>query len=123
MGHWLRDNSEEKFLAIDFKPVPRLYARYAWTSARHGNEYEYIDGNEVVLYPILQDNTWTSVSHSLSASYELFTNCHFSLEYLFSDIRGYDVDGQTAQYYLDRFTPEYFQGKKNTLMFRVNVGF
>jgi hypothetical protein len=123
MGPWLRDNSEEKFLAVDFKPIPRLYTRYAYTNARHGNEYEYVDGGDAVRYPILQDNTWTHVSHSLSASYEVFTNCHLSFEYLFSDIRGYDVDGQTAQYYLDRFTPEYFQGKKNTMMFRINIGF
>ncbi len=123
MGAWLRDNSEEKFFAIDFKPFQRFYARYAYTNARHGNEYEYIDGNEAVATPILQDDTWTSVSHSLACSWEVLTNCHLSLEYRFSDILGYDVDGQTAQYYLDRFTPEYFQGKKNTFMFRVNVGF
>ncbi|MBN1185593.1 MAG: hypothetical protein JXB49_25140 [Bacteroidales bacterium] len=123
MGHWLRDNSEEKFIAVDVKPFPRLHARYAYTNARHGNEYSYIDGGTAVTYPILQDNTWTSVSHSLVFSYEILTNCHITLEYLHSNTKGYDVDGQTAQYYLDRFTPEFFQGKKNTFLLRFNIGF
>jgi hypothetical protein len=123
MGHWLRDNSEEIFLALDLKPLPRLLARYAYTQARHGNEYTYIDGNTAVAYPILQDNTWTSLSHSLVVSYEVFTNCHATLEYLFSDTRGYDVDGQTAEYYLNRFTPEFYQGKRNTFSFKINIGF
>ena len=74
-------------------------------------------------YPILQDNTWTSISHSLVCSYEILTNCHITLEYLFSNTNGYDVDGQTADYYLDRFTPEFYQGKRNTFLFRINLGF
>jgi hypothetical protein len=119
----LRDNSEEKFFAIDVKPLPRLYARYAYTNARHGNEHIYVNGIIDVTYPILQDNTWTSISHSFACSYEILTNCHIALEYLFSNTRGYDVDGKTAEYYLDRFTPEFFQGRKNTFMFRVNIGF
>jgi hypothetical protein len=123
LGPYLRDNSEEKFLSIDFKPLPRLYARYSYTNARHGNEYNYIDGYIDVTYPILKDNTWTSESHSLVCSYEVLTNCHITLEYLLSNTKGYEVDGYTADYYLDRFTPEFFQGRKNTFMVRFNVGF
>jgi hypothetical protein len=40
-----------------------------------------------------------------------------------SNVKGYDVDGHTALYYLDKFTPDFFQGKKNTVMVRVNIGF
>ncbi|MBN2764473.1 MAG: hypothetical protein JXR41_15370 [Bacteroidales bacterium] len=123
MGPYLRDNSEEIFVAVDFKPVQRLFARYAYTSARHGNDYGYVYGNQVTSLPILKDNTWTSVSHSLLCSYEVFTNCHLTLEYRHSNIQGYDIDGQTAQDYLDMFTPDFFQGVKNTVMVRVNVGF
>jgi hypothetical protein len=123
LGPYLRDNSEEFFLALDVKPLPRLYTRYAFTNARHGNEYQYVDGRTAVEYPILQDNTWTQVSHSVTVSYEFFTNCHLTLEYLNSNTKGYDVDGQPAQYYLDRFTPEFYQGQKNTVKVMVNIGF
>ncbi|MBN1159465.1 MAG: hypothetical protein JXA61_08800 [Bacteroidales bacterium] len=123
LGHYLRDNSQEVFVSVDFKPVPRLFARYSYTSARHGNEYVYETWAGVTEYPVLQDDTWTSVRHSLVCSYEFLTNCHLTLEYLYSNVKGHDADGRTAQYYLDRFTPEFFQGKKHTLMFRMNIGF
>jgi hypothetical protein len=123
MGSWLRDNSEEIFLAVDFKPVQRLYLRYAYSNARHCNEYQYVDGGEAVAYPILQDDTWTSVIHSLQCSWEVLTNCHISFEYRFSETQGHAADGQTAEYYLNKFTPEFYQNKKNTVMFRVNLGF
>jgi len=123
LGPYLRDNSEEKFFAVEFKPFSRFFARYAYTDARHGNEYEYIDGNTAVAYPILQDNTWTSTSHSLLCAYEILTNCHIVLEYLFSNIQGHAADGQTADYYLNRFTPEFYQGSKNTFQVRFNIGF
>ncbi len=123
LGPYLRDNSEEKFFAIEYKPFSRFFARYAYTDARHGNEYKYLDGNTAVAYPILQDNTWTSISHSLLCAYEILTNCHIVLEYLFSNVQGHAADGQTAEYYLDRFTPEFYQGKKNTFQIRMNIGF
>jgi hypothetical protein len=123
LGPYLRDNSEEIFFSIDLKPISRLFASYSYTNARHGNEYNYIDGFIDVTYPILKDNTWTNISHSFVCSYEILTNCHITLEYLISSIKGYDVDGQSAEYYLNRFTPKYFQGNKNTFMVRCNIGF
>jgi hypothetical protein len=123
MGPWLKDNSEEKYFSLEWHPLPRFYSRYAYSNARHGNEYAYVDGKLGDRYPILQDNTWTDVTHSLFCSYEVLTGCYLSLEYLISNIQGYDVDGHTAQYYLDKFTPEFFQGKKNTVMVRINIGF
>jgi hypothetical protein len=123
MGYRLRDNAEEKYFALEWKPLPGLFARYAYDNARHGNDFQYTDGLTIDEYPVLQDNSWTSVSHSFLVSYEFLTGCYLSLEYRAGDTKGYDVDGRTAQYYLSKFTPELFQGKKNTVLFRLNIGF
>ncbi len=123
MGPMLRDNSEETYLALEWRPLSRFYSRYAFSKARHGNEYQYLDGNSAVAYPILQDNTWTNTTHALMCSYEFLTNCHFTLEYRYSNIKGYDVDGHTAAYYLEKYSPEFFRGSKNTVMIRVSFGF
>ena len=123
MGYRLRSNAEEKYFSIDWKPLPRLIAKYSYDNSRHGNDYQYVSGLTVDSYPILKDNSWTSVTHSLLCSYEFLTNCYVSLEYRMSNTKGYAADGQTAQYYLNRFTPELFQGKKNTVMVRINFGF
>jgi hypothetical protein len=123
MGAYLRDNSTETYLALDWKPLPRAFVRYTFTHARHGNEYEYYDGNSAVETPILQDNTWTNISHSMMASVELLTGCYVSVEYRMSDIKGHDADGQLAEVYLNRYTPEFFRGRRNTVLVKINVGF
>lgn len=123
MGYWLRYNSEEKYMAIDWKPAPRAFLKYSFQYARHGNDLRYVDGKTIDSYPVLKDNSWSSLTNSLMASYEFLTGCYISFEYRISNTKGYDVDGQTAQYYLNKFTPEFFQGKKNTLMVRINFGF
>lgn len=123
MGYRLRNNAEEKYFALEWKPLPRLFARYSYDNARHGNDFKYVDGNTIDEYPVLKDNCWTSISHSFLASYEFFSSCYLSLEYRMSDTRGYDVDGLTAEYYLKKFTPEFFHGKRSTVLLRINFGF
>jgi hypothetical protein len=123
MGYWLRYNSDEKYFALEWRPVPRLFARYSYDQAIHYNDSRYTDGRTVDELPVLQDKTWSSATHSLLATYEPLTGCYVSVEYRMSDTRGYDADGQTAASYLNRFTPALFQGKQNTLMLRVAVGF
>ncbi len=123
LGPMMRDNSEETYLALEWKPLPHFYSRYAFSTARHGNEYQYLNGTVAVTYPILQDNTWSNTTHSLICSYEFFTNCHLTFEYRYSNIKGFDVDGQSAAYYLEKYTPEFFRGSKNTAMVRINFGF
>jgi hypothetical protein len=123
MGYYLRDNSEDFYFSINFRPWSRFQARYYYLKAQHGNEFNYESGYTVDSYPILKDITWSNVSHSVMCSYEFLTNCYLTLEYLASNVKGHNVDGQTAQYYLDKFTPEFYQGKKNTFMVKVNFGF
>ena len=123
LGSYLRDNSDEIYLSLEARPLPHLLFKYAYSNARHGNEFTYINGYIDVTYPILGDITWSNTSHSVSASWEFLTNCHFTLEYLYSNIKGFDVDGHDAQYYLDYFTPAFFQGKKHTFCTSINIGF
>jgi len=40
-----------------------------------------------------------------------------------SEIKGYDVDGESAQYYLNRFTPKYLHGTNNTIVVGFGIGF
>jgi hypothetical protein len=122
MGHWLQGNSEEKFFAIKYKAFPRMLFQFSYLFARHGNDYIYNPYEPIDSYPILDKNTWTNSSQSFSYTYEFLTNCYFSFEFLHSNIKGYDIDGQSAQYYLDKYSPAFFQGKKNTLMLRMNFG-
>lgn len=123
MGHYLRENSEEIFANIEWKPIrgTSLYIQYL--NARHCNEYTYITDEAAVRYPVLQDNIWHNTSFTAGLTYELFAGTMFKASVIFSNITSVDADGFTAQYYLDRFTPSFMQGKNMTLEGGFNINF
>ena len=40
-----------------------------------------------------------------------------------SNIQGFNVDNNTAQYYLDKYTPQFMHGDNFTFNFGLNFGF
>ena len=51
------------------------------------------------------------------------TNIRVFAEFSHSTISGYNVDGKSAQYYLDLYTASYLHGITNTLMLGFGIGF
>jgi hypothetical protein len=123
LGHYLKDNSEETYLSIGLKPFPRATFSFYYISASHGNEYQYIDGYEAELYPVLKNITWRNEQFGVSFIYEIISDGYLYFNYCHSNTVGFDVDSRSADYYLNLFTPKYLQGKKNTITFGLNVGF
>ena len=126
LGHYLTDNSREIYADITVKPINKLKVSLSYVNAKHGNVYNYITnipGLKVDAYPVLKNITWHKKSITFKSSYEFLNNSYIIIEYIISDIKGYDVDGLPAQYYLDKYTPDFFQGKHNTLMLSMNFGF
>ena len=123
LGHYLRDNSDEVYGAIDVRPFRGLLLRGDVTYARHGNEYAYTDGNLAELLPYMKDVTWENLTLSLTARWEFIHDSWLFLNVAQSNIKGYAVDGHTAQYYLDLYTPPSFQGKNTIITAGLNFGF
>lgn len=125
LGHYLGDNSREIYAQILVKPIRRCNISLSYLYAKRGNNYQYIEppGIDIAANPILKDITWDNESIKFKVSYEFLNNSYLSLEYLYSNISGYSVDGEIAQYYLDLFSPAYFHGKQNTLSVGLNFGF
>jgi hypothetical protein len=123
LGHYLRDNSEEVYGAVDVKPFRGVLLRGEVVYARHGNEYAYTDGNLAELLPYMQDVTWQNLTYSLTARWEFINDSWLVLSVTQSDIKGYDVDGKPAQYYLDLYTPPSFQGENTIVTLGLNFGF
>lgn len=123
LGHYLRDNSEEIFVAFQYKPVRGLNLKLSYVNAKHGNEYAYTDGRTATTYPFMQNKTWTRECVSFGMQYELVSETYLFFEFANNTIKGHDVDGQTAQYYLDLFTPELYHGQTNTIRLGFNIGF
>jgi len=122
LGHYLRDNSEEIFLSVQYKPFSRFNLEFSYLKATHGNEYQYISESRAD-NPVLDEITWDNERFSLKSRYEFIFEGYLFLEYTHSNIQGYNIDGISSQYYLDLFTPKFYQGKKNTFTFGFNIGF
>lgn len=123
LGHYLRDNSSEMFVSLGFKPYRQLYLLASYLLARHGNNYIYDGSNQSVTHPYMKDVTWQNQSINLRADYEFAENNHIFVSYNVSDINGYDADGLTAAYYLEKYTEPFYRGKTSTLGFGINIGF
>ncbi|HCT29577.1 MAG TPA: hypothetical protein DIW31_02330 [Bacteroidales bacterium] len=123
LGHYLCDNSEEIYGSVDVRPFRGLLLRGDITYARHGNEYAYITGSNADEYPFMKDVTWMNITVSFTCRWEFIHDSWLYLNVSKSNIRGYNIDGHTAQYYLDLYTPKSFQGDNLVVTAGLNFGF
>jgi hypothetical protein len=114
MGHYLRENSQELYVAISFRPLRGVIINTAYTFAQHGDDVPYLvnAGYAVDEVPFLKNITWQNNSFELSARYEFVSNGYFFITYLNSGRAGDD-----------QYQPTVMNGSTNTFMTGINVGF
>ncbi len=116
MGYYLRDNSQEFYLAAEYKLIRGLHLRAYYLLAQHGPDYDYTLDQTVDTHPFLERVVWQNQTFSFKANYEFINNSFLFFEFLMSDISG-DQDK------VELYTPEFFRGKTNTLSAGFNFGF
>jgi hypothetical protein len=123
LGHYMRDNSNELYISLRYKPIRGLMVDLSWNLARHYNDYVYNFDPDLDENPVMQDLTWRRNRIGLLARYEFLNNAYVFAGLAFSNEEGFDVDGQEAQYYLDRYSADFFQGNTTTFNVGFNIGF
>lgn len=133
LGSYLGDNSQEIYLALRYKPIRGLNMSLSYMDAKHGNEYIYNRRaiSNIISQPALGEITWSNQTFGFNARYEVINNAYAVIDFTYSDIRGYDLTStpitgevrDTAQGYLDLFTPAYLQGKNTTITVGFSFGF
>jgi len=116
MGYYLRDNSQEIYASVTYKPIRGLHLRAYYMLAQHGPDYNYDLEEDVVGNPFMERVTWENQTISLKATYEFINNAYLFVEFLMSDISG---DEEQVKLY----TPAFFQGDQQTVSFGFNLGF
>lgn len=111
LGHYLRDNSREWYLAFDYRPLRTLNINLFFSDAIRGQDYTELGGSRLG-NPPLSSVEWRNTSFGLKASCQIINDLYCWFSFVNSDIAG-DA----------RWTPEYFYGQKNTVNFGVSVGF
>ncbi len=141
LGHYLGDNAQEIYAALQFKPLRGLDFKLTYTDAKHGNEYDYIrrgvsNGiqgkvDDIISQPSLGEIIWSNKSFALLGTYEIFNNAYMVFKAEMSDIQAYDPvkpvtfgeKRMTAQQTLNYYTPSYLQGKQITFSGGISFGF
>ncbi len=111
LGHYLRDNAREWYIAFDYRPLRTMDLNLYFLDAIRGPDYTELGGPRVG-NPPLRDIQWQNTSFGLKASYQLINDLYVWGSVGYSNIRG------------DKsWSPEYFYGKKTTLNLGVTAGF
>ena len=113
MGHYLRDNSQEIYVAATYKPLRNLVFLLSYTYAEHGGEYPYSGstGEDITALPVLKNLTWQNKEFQLAVGYEIFNRVTCFLQYCNTHRQG-DV----------RYSPSLMLGNTNTLVVGVSLG-
>jgi hypothetical protein len=111
LGHYLRDNSREWYVALNYKPFRTLDIKLWFTDAIRGPDYTEL-ATPRVGNPPLDSINWHNTSIGLRGSYQVINDLYVWGSFIYSDVSG-DL----------RWSPEYLYGKKSTFNFGVTLGF
>jgi hypothetical protein len=111
LGHYLKDNSREWHLALDYRPVRALDICFSITDAVRGPDYTELGGPRVG-NPPLASVEWHHTTVGLRAAYQVINDL-----YAWGSVSKSNVRGD------ERWTAGYFYGNKNVANFGVTMGF
>ncbi len=127
LGHYLKDNADELFLQVRWKPLRGLNLQASLIKIRKSKDYEsIISNNEVALYPeintdeprwglpFMNEIRMKQTQLVLKATYQIWNDA-----YMFAEARHLSFSGADATLY----TAPYFLQGKNILSFGANFGF
>ena len=111
IGHYLRDNSREWHLALNYRPFRTFDLKLWFTDAVRGPDYTEL-GTPRVGNPPLESVAWKNRSAGVSIAYQVINDLYAWGSFINSNISG-DA----------RWSPEYFYGNKNTFNVGITMGF
>ncbi len=112
LGNYLRDNSQEVYVAFIYKPIRGFSLTLSYNFAEHGDEFQYGLVPDPTILPVIKNISWLNQCITLNASYSLVAGTVVFLNYQFSKVKG-DV----------QFTAPVFLGNTNTVSAGFQMGF
>lgn len=142
MGHYMGDNAQSVFVEASYRPIRGMVIKLSYTNDTKYNVYEYLRGGTPA--ERAAGGIGTTISQkpfdkpvfrndiiALDGIYEAHPNMYLRINLTYNNARGYDnttssvtseVTG-TAQDFLNRYAPLYWQGKNITAMIGFSFGF
>ena len=147
MGHYMGDNSQSIFVQLAYRPVRGLRLVLNYTNDTKYNSYDYIRKNigAIIAQKPFAEKIWRNDEINFRAVYEVFNNCYAHVDFSYNNTRayapksarvagedrGWNADGTSQElsgdalvnYYLNKYTPVYLQGKNFTVTCGLSFGF
>ena len=111
LGYYLRDNSREWYLALDYRPVRTLDVNLWFVDAIRGPDYTELGGSRIG-NPPLASIQWHNTEFGIKASYQILNDLYTWISLYKGNIRGDQ-----------RWSPDYFYGNKSTFNIGMTCGF
>jgi hypothetical protein len=111
LGHYLRDNSQEWYVSLDYRPYRTLNLNMYFIDAVRGPDHNELGGERLGIRP-LETIQWHNTSFGFRADFQLINDVYTWFSFVNSNIRGDE-----------RWSPAMWHGNKNTLNAGLTVGF
>ena len=147
MGHYMGDNAQSIFVQLAYRPTRSLRLTLDYTRDTKYNSYKYVrrEISNIIAQKPFNEAIWNNDEIKFRAVYEVFNNCYAHVDFCYNNARaaaptstrvagedrGWNADGtsknlsgaELESYYLNKFTPLYFQGKNLTFTCGLSFGF
>ena len=147
MGHYMGDNAQSIFVQLAYRPTRGLRLTLDYTHDTKYNPYSYVRRNigAIIAQKPFDECVWRNEQLRFRAVYEVFNNCYAHIDFTYNNAksfapastrnagedRGWNADGTSkelsgdalATYYMNKYTPVYFQGTNYTLTCGLSFGF
>lgn len=147
MGHYMGDNAQSINVQLAYRPVRGLRLTLDYTHDTKYNAYDYVRRSigEVIKQKPFDEKIWQNDELSFRAIYEVFNNCYAHVDFIYNNARAYapnserhaaedrgwnadgtsmNLTGQALEdYYLNKYTPIYFQDTNFTFSCGLSFGF
>jgi hypothetical protein len=147
MGHYMGDNAQSINVQLAYRPVRGLRLTLDYTHDTKYNAYDYVRRSigEVIKQKPFDEKIWQNDELSFRAIYEVFNNCYAHVDFIYNtarayapnserhaaEDRGWNADGTSMNltgqaledYYLNKYTPIYFQDTNFTFSCGLSFGF
>ena len=147
MGHYMGDNAQSIFVQLAYRPVRGLRLVLDYTNDTKYNSYDYIRRNigTIIAQKPFAEKIWQNDEINFRAIYEVFNNCYAHVDFTYNNARayapnsarvagedrGWNDDGTSQElsgdalvnYYLNKYTPVYLQGKNFMVTCGLSFGF
>ncbi len=119
MGHYMGANAQSIFVQLAYRPTRSLRLTLDYTCDTKYTAYDYIRGDikNIISQKPFVNQIWRNDIINFRAVYEVFNNCYAHVDLSYNNARA------TSTEVLNRYSPEYLQGKKLTFTCGLSFGF